>query len=184
MIRYQISNSDPEVLVGVVGRGSTGNGSTSSSTSRSSYFINRIKIITTIPCYYRCGGWWQKSWCYSKYLININCYSCGTVVVATFLWSIQNYNFVPTCTYYLLDLIKIAAGPLQLTVQQGDQPVRDVGILDGRPLQYGAGPPMTSGDKQTEVLTRANQSRLVVVSVKNHKAGVSSNVWNKKDKIW
>ena len=72
----------------------------------------------------------------SQYLIHIN---------------VENFLLV-ILTTLLLDLVEVVTGVLYLSVQELRHSVREVGVLGGRSLQDGAGPPVSVGEEQVHVL--------------------------------
>ena len=66
----------------------------------------------------------------------------------------------------------------ELRVEERGQPLRDGGVLDVVPLENGAGHPVTTEDKETDILTRAHQARGRVVSVENNKPLLASDILN------
>ena len=114
----------------------------------------------------------------SKDLVHVYLESVLSVVTFVLVQSCRLVK-VGIVIFHLFDPVKVVTGILQLAVQDGEHFVGYVGVLHCVPLEDGARPPVRLRDEEVEVLTGADQARVLVVRVQHYKAGGADQVCEK-----
>ena len=77
-------------------------------------------------------------------------------------------SVAPIVAVFMLDLVKVVASVINLTVEEGLHVGHSLGVVPlGVPGQDAAGPPVSEDEEQVDVLTSADQSIVVIVGVED-----------------